>query len=167
MLPSGKPVYLFMQIDIEPDLLPATPSGLRIERLGMDHYAELQDLHEAIFDERRVIFRLDRRDLMFLVGYLDDRAVAFKVGYGEDGKTYYSAKGGVLEGYRRQGVARALLFRMEDEAREMGYRRLAFDTFPNRHLGMTVLGLNERYRVTAAGFNAAYQDYRIRFEKVL
>ena len=49
----------------------------------------------------------------------------------------------------------------------MGYRRLAFDTFPNLHLGMTVLGLTEGYRVETAGYNAAYQDYRLRFEKVL
>lgn len=156
-----------MQLDIDRTSQSTGPSGLLIERLGMDRYAELQDLNEAVFDERRVIFRLDRRDLMCLVAYLDDRAVGFKVGYGEDGKTYYSAKGGVLEGYRRQGIARALLLRMQEEARAMGYRRLAFDTFPNLHLGMTVLGLNEGYRVATAGYNAAYQDYRIRFEKVL
>ena len=156
-----------MQIDIEPASQSVGPSGLRIERLGMDRYAEVQVLNETVFGERRVIFRLDRRDVMFLVAYLEDQEVGYKVGYGEDRKTYYSAKGAVLEGYRRQGIARALLHRMQEEARKMGYRRLAFDTFPNMHLGMTVLGLTEGYRVTTAGYNAAYQDYRLRFEKVL
>ena len=66
-----------------------------------------------------------------------------------------------------RGVARALLYRMMDEARALGYRRFAFDTFPNRHGGMTVLGLAEGFTVTAAGYNAAYKDYRIRFEKAL
>lgn len=156
-----------MQIDIEPTSPPTGPSGFRIERLGMDRYADVQELNEAVFGERRVIFRLDRRDVMFLVAYVGDQAAGYKVGYGEDRKTYYSAKGAVLEAYRRQGIARALLYRMQDEARAMGYRRLAFDTFPNLHLGMTVLGLNEGYRVATAGYNAAYQDYRIRFEKLL
>lgn len=156
-----------MQLDIEPKSLPMGPHGLRIERLGMDRYAEVQKLNESLFGERRVIFRLDRPDVMFLVAYLGEQQVGYKVGYGEDRKTYYSAKGGVLEGYRRQGIARTLLHRMEDEARNMGYRRLAFDTFPNLHLGMTVLGLREGYRVATAGYNAAYQDYRLRFEKVL
>ena len=49
----------------------------------------------------------------------------------------------------------------------MGYRRFAYDTFPNKHPGMTVMGLREGFRVTAAGYNAAYRDYRIRFEKKL
>ncbi len=73
----------------------------------------------------------------------------------------------MLDGWRRRGIARALLGRMEDEARRMGYRAFAFDTFPNRHPGMTVLGLAERFTVTAAGYNAAYRDYRIRFERDL
>ncbi len=156
-----------MQIDTETPPPPASPSGFRIERLGMDRYAEVQEMNETVFGERRVIFRLDRPDVLFLVAYVGDQAVGYKVGYGEDRKTYYSAKGAVLEPYRRQGIARALLYRMQDEVRSMGYRRLAFDTFPNLHLGMTVLGLNEGYRVATAGYNAAYQDYRIRFEKVL
>ena len=156
-----------MQIDIEQPHSFAGPQGLRIESLGMDRYGDLQDLNAEVFGERRVIFRLDRRDLLFLAAYLGGRAVGYKVGYGEDRKTFYSAKGGVLEGYRRRGIARALLYRMEEEARSMGYRRLAFDTFPNMHRGMTVLGLVEGYRVATTGYNAAYQDYRVRFEKVL
>ena len=56
---------------------------------------------------------------------------------------------------------------LEEEARRLGYDRFAYDTFPNMHPGMTVLGLREGFEVTAAGYNATYQDYRIRFEKAL
>ena len=35
------------------------------------------------------------------------------------------------------------------------------------HQGMTVLGLRAGFRVTAAGYNATYQDYRLRLEKGL
>lgn len=156
-----------MQIDIEPTSRTSGPDGLRIECLGVDRYREIQDLNETVFGERRVIIRLDRNDLLFLVAYVRDEAVGYKVGYAEDKGTFYSAKGGVLDGYRRLGIARALLLRMQNEARAMGYRRLAFDTFPNMHRGMTILGLTEGYKVATAGYNAAYQDYRLRFEKLL
>ena len=156
-----------MQIEHAPAVLPSGPPGLRIERVPVSRYHEVQTLNEAVFGERRVIFRLDRTDLVILVAWLDGRRVGYKVGYAEDSTTFYSAKGGVLDGYRRRGIARALLYRMMAEARRLGYGRFAFDTFPNRHAGMTVLGLAEGFAVAAAGYNAAYKDYRLRFEKAL
>jgi GNAT superfamily N-acetyltransferase len=156
-----------MQVLRDPVAPPPGPPDLRIERVPVARYAEVQALNQAVFGETRVIFRLDRRDLLFLVASLGRTRVGYKVGYGEDDVTFYSAKGGVLAAHRRRGVARALLYRMMDEARALGYRRFAFDTFPNRHAGMTVLGLAEGFTVTAAGYNAAYKDYRIRFEKAL
>ena len=156
-----------MQLDLAPDLLPAGPPGVRVERVGMDRFDEVRDLNEAVFGEGRVIYRLDRDDLTLLLASVGGRAVGFKVGYAETAATFYSAKGGVREGWRRMGVARALLARMEDEARAMGYARFAYDTFPNKHPGMTVLGLAAGYAVTAAGYNAAYRDVRVRFERDL
>ena len=155
-----------MELVLQPRPL-VGPPGLRIERVGMERYAEVQALNETVFGDTRVIFRLDRRDLTLLLAFLNDEAVGYKVGYGEEGRTFYSAKGGVLEPFRRQGIAQALLYAMQDEARAMGYRRFAFDTFPNKHVGMTVMGLREGFTVTAAGYNAAYKDYRLRFEKKL
>ena len=133
----------------------------------MDRFGEVQALNRAIFGDDRVIFRLDRHDLTFLLAFEEDEPIGFKVGYGETEATFYSAKGGVLEGHRRRGIARLMLERLVEKAREMGYRRFAYDTFPNKHPGMTVMGLAEGFRVTAAGYNAAYRDYRIRFEKRL
>ena len=140
---------------------------MRIERVSLDRYREIQALNRILFGDDRVIFRLDRDDLLLLLAFVGDEAVGYKVGYRESATTFYSAKGGVLDAWRRMGVAKALLVRMEAEARRMGYARLAFDTFPNRHPGMTVLGLAEGFTVTAAGYNAAYRDYRIRFERDL
>lgn len=154
-----------MQLDLAPRS--ARVSGLAIERLGRDRLDEARDLNEAVFGERRLIFRLDRDDLVVLVARLGDEAVGYKVGYAEGREVFYSAKGGVLPEHRRRGIARALLGRMEGEARALGYRRFAFDTFPNQHPGMTVMALAERFEVTAAGFNAAYHDYRLRFERDL
>ena len=142
-----------------------TAAPLTTERVGLDRFDEVRALNETIFGESRVIHRLDRDDLTVLVARRDGRAVGFKVGYGESRTTFYSAKGGVLPEARRQGVARALLAAMEAEARRLGYERFAFDTFPNKHAGMTVLGLAAGFTVTAAGYNAAYRDYRLRFER--
>ena len=156
-----------MQLDLAPDLHADGPPGLRIERVGRDRFGEVRALNEAVFGEARVIHRLDRTDLLLLLAHVGDRAVGFKVGYAESATTFYSAKGGVLDEWRRAGVARALLDRMEDEARRMGYGRLAYDTFPNKHPGMTALGLAAGYTVAAAGYNAAYRDIRLRFERDL
>jgi hypothetical protein len=52
-------------------------------------------------------------------------------------------------------------------AARRGYDRFAYDTFPNKHPGMTVLGLDEGFEVTRAGYSARYEDYRLRFEKAL
>lgn len=156
-----------MQLDLAPGLHTSGPPGLYIERVDLDRLDEVRDVNRAVFGDPHVIYRLDREDLLLLLAHLGGEAVGFKVGYAESRRTFYSAKGGVLAGHRRQGVARALLVRMEDEARAMGYGRLAFDTFPNKHPGMTVLGLAEGFTVTAAGYNAAYRDYRVRFERDL
>ena len=141
--------------------------GLAIDRVGLERFEEVRGLNEAVFGENRVIHRVDRVDLTLLLARRDGELVGYKVGYGESRATFYSAKGGVLPQHRRLGIARALLYRMEDEARRMGYARFAYDTFPNKHPGMTVLGLAEAFEVTAAGYNAAYRDYRIRFERDL
>ena len=141
--------------------------GLAIDRVGLERFEEVRQLNEAVFGEGRVIHRVDRVDLTLLLARREGELVGYKVGYGESARTFYSAKGGVLPGHRRLGIARALLYRMEDEARRMGYVRFAYDTFPNKHPGMTVLGLAEAFEVTAAGYNAAYRDYRVRFERDL
>jgi GNAT superfamily N-acetyltransferase len=141
--------------------------ALQILRVGMEKLPVIRRLNQTIFGEARIINQLDRRDLLLFLAYIEGEPVGFKVGYGLTQSKYYSAKGGVLEPWRGQGVARALLYAMEEEARRLGYDRFAYDTFPNMHPGMTVLGLREGFEVTAAGYNATYQDYRIRFEKDL
>lgn len=146
---------------------PASPHDLDIQRVGIERFDEIRELNELVFGESRVIHRLDRKDLMLLVARREGQLVGYKVGYGESQITFYSAKGGVLPGHRRLGIARALLYQMEEEARQLGYVRFAYDTFPNKHPGMTVLGLAEGFAVTAAGYNSAYRDYRIRFERPL
>ncbi|SHK83829.1 GNAT family N-acetyltransferase [Rhodothermus profundi] len=145
------------------------PSGavLTIEEVGLEQLEVIRELNRAIFEEERIINTFDRDDLMILLARVDGVPVGFKIGYRENSRTFYSAKGGVLPAYRRQGIARQLLYVMMERARQKGYRRFAYDTFPNRHPGMAVLGLTEGFRVTRADYNTFYRDYRLRLEKDL
>ena len=151
----------------ETDAAHAGAHGLQIERVGMERISAIRRLNTTIFNERRIINTFDREDLLMLLASLGGEPVGFKIGYCLRSGTYYSAKGGVLPRYRRQGIARALLFVMMNCVRDWGYRAFTFDTFPNKHPGMTILGLSEGFRVVKAGYNAQYDDYRLRFEKEL
>lgn len=141
--------------------------GITVAEVGLEALPVIRNLNAKVFDETRVINTFDRQDLMLLLAYDAEVPVGFKVGYRENRYTFYSAKGGVLPAYRRRGVARLLLYDMMDRARARGYLRFAYDTFPNKHPGMTVLGLTEGFRVMKADYNPSYRDYRLRFEKKL
>lgn len=149
-----------------PPLLPP-PSPLRIERVGFEGLEVLRHLNRTIFSEERVINTFDREGLMMLLAYAGDATCGFKIGYRENRHTFYSAKGGVLPTFRRHGVARRLLLVMLDLVKAEGYQTFAFDTFPNRHPGMSVMALTEGFRLVRADFNTTYHDYRLRFEKRL
>ncbi|WP_412067144.1 GNAT family N-acetyltransferase [Rubrivirga sp. IMCC43871] len=155
-----------METLASPSLL-LSPSDVRIDRLDVSRYPEIQALNLAVFGDSRVIQRLDRDDLVLLLASVGGEPIGYKVGYRESASTFYSAKGGVLKAWRKRGVARALLAVLEQEAKRLGYARFAYDTFPNKHPGMTVLGLARGYTITAAGYNAAYRDFRLRFERDL
>ena len=135
---------------------------VEVDRTSLD---VIKNLNAAIFDEERVINTFDREDLMILLVMIEGEPVGFKVGYRENRFVYYSAKGGVLPEYRRQGLARKMLYEMMSRARERGYIRFAYDTFPNHNAGMTIMGLQEGFRVVKADFNKTYKDWRLRMEK--
>lgn len=151
-----------------PDELATSPARhaqiIEVDRTSLDI---IRRLNVAIFNEERIINTFEKEDLIMLLAIVDDEAVGFKIGYRENRFVYYSAKGGVLPEYRRQGVALKMLNEMMDRARERGYIRFAYDTFPNLGAGMTIMGLEEGFRVVKADFNKTYKDWRIRLEKRL
>lgn len=135
-----------------------------IVEIGMDQLDTIRRLNVAIFDDEHVINTFDRNGLLMLLARTAETAVGFKIGYQLDESTFYSAKGGVHASYRRKGIARALLHAMLEVVQDRGYDRFVYDTFPNKHPGMTVLGLDEGFEVIRAGYSSQYQDYRLRFE---
>ena len=149
-----------------PAFVQAAPR-LRIEEVSLADIETIRQLNRVIFQEERIINTFEREALLMLLAFMGDKPVGFKIGYQESRYTYYSAKGGVLKAYRRQGISRQLLHDMMGRVRQARYHVFAFDTFPNMHPGMTVLGLEEGFRVTRADYNPTYRDYRLRFEKRL
>ena len=141
--------------------------GVVIRRLGIEDLAIIDRMNREIFGEKRIINSFDRGDLLILLAEVDGQPVGFKMGYRQNRLVYYSAKGGVLAPWRNRGIAVALMDQMLDYARASGYRRFAYDTFPNKHPGMAVLGLKRGFRITEADFNRTYEDFRIRFETSL
>jgi GNAT superfamily N-acetyltransferase len=150
-----------------PQASPPAPDAdaLEIVDVGTDGLEVVRRLNRRVFDDGQVISTFDHSHLIVLLARVDGAPAGFKVGYRLDDTTYYSAKGGVVDAFRRQGIARALLYEMMALARERGFERFAYDTFPNKHPGMTVLGLDEGFEVVKAGYSPQYQDYRLRFEK--
>lgn len=172
-LGSGDPVSLTKTPKPMTDLheaqsrLSEGASPLHIMTVGLDQLEVIRRLNIAIFDEEKIINTFDHDDLLMLLATVDDEPAGFKVGYRLRHGTFYSAKGGVLPAYRRRGIARALLYEMMERVRRQGYQRFVYDTFPNKHPGMTVLGLREGFQVIKAGYSPQYNDYRLRFEQKL
>lgn len=140
------------------------PDGISIETLPLDAVDEIAPMNRLLFQEERLINSFARDDLRLWVARSGGTPVGFKIGYRESRTVFYSAKGGVLPGYRRLGIARALLDEMARAVAADGYKRLAFDTFPNRHPGMAVMALKGGFKLTRADYNPTYRDYRLRFE---
>ncbi len=141
--------------------------GLVICEIGLGDIADIRDMNREIFKEERIINTFDREELLILEARLNAVPVGFKIGYRENRHTFYSAKGGVMPDHRRKGIAVALMIEMMDIVRQRGYRRFAFDTFPNLHPGMTILALEQGFQLIKSDFNSAYREYRLRFEKQL
>lgn len=137
---------------------------LEIFEVGMERLDTIRRLNLEIFDDTHIIETFERDDLLMLLAQTAGTVVGFKLGYRLDEATFYSAKGGVRSAHRRNGIARVLLYAMLDVVERRGYERFVYDTFPNKHPGMTVLGLEEGFEVVRAGYSAQYQDYRLRFE---
>jgi GNAT superfamily N-acetyltransferase len=146
---------------------PGGSQAMRVAEADLSQLDVISTLNEIIFEEQRIINTFEREDLLMLLAYVGDEPVGFKIGYRENRFTFYSAKGGVLPEYRRSGIARLLMDEMVRRVKEMGYARFAFDTFPNRHPGMTILALSEGFRLTKTDYNSLYKDFRLRFEKKL
>lgn len=132
-----------------------------IETLSLTQIERIQDINQLLFGEQRIINSFDHKDLIILLLIVDGLRAGFKIGYGQSNKVYYSAKGGVMPVFRRQGYARLLTVEMMKRAQQIGYEKFEFDTFPNRGHEMLIMGLHDGFRITEAGWNNIHNDIRV------
>ncbi len=141
-------------------------ADIRFDLLGRDDIDRIRAINRELFKEERIINHYHHPDIILITASFHEVIVGFKLGYGRKG-AFYSAKSGVLEGFRRRGIARKMLYRMMSEVKKRGYKRLRFDTFPNKHGGMIILALNEGFKIIDARWNSYYNDFQIGLEVVL
>ena len=141
---------------------------ININVYGRSDVYRVKELNRIIFGEDRIINQYHHPDILLFVATYKELPVGYKIGYGRPNRVFYSAKGGVIPAFRRRGIARKLLHLMMYEVyNKKHYKIFSYDTFPNKHKGMLILGLNEGFKVTDAKWNEYYQDYQIHLEQDL
>lgn len=138
-----------------------------ITQLPREQLHQLSALNYELFRERRIINRSNHEVLLILVARLHDIPVGFKIGYGRKNNEFYSAKGGVLPRFRRKKLASRMLDIMIEQAAQRGYHSFVYDTFPNMHKGMAILGFQRGFKLVDAKYNARYSDYQLTLQKRL
>lgn len=104
---------------------------------------------------------------LILIATVYGKPVGFKVGYRRYGhNVFYSWMGGVLDQYRRKGIATRLADSQETWAKTHGFVKVTFKT-RNRLSKMIHFGLNRGFMIVDLIKKGEVKDYRIVMEKVL
>lgn len=122
---------------------------------------ELANPHEAEEYQER----LTGVPHLILVAFAEERAIGFKVGY-EREDYFYSWMGGVLPGFRKLGVAKALADVQENWAKNRGYTTITFKTH-NSHKGMLIFALKNGFDIIGFEPKSTTPQHRILLRKQL
>ena len=102
---------------------------------------------------------------LILVAFVQNEPVGFKVGYEREG-SFYSWMGGILQGFRQMGIARALAEEQEAWAKKRGYTTITFKT-RNSHKGMLIFALKNGFDIIGFEPSAHTPSHRILLRKQL
>jgi len=118
---------------------------------SLDHY------HQMLKGEKHLI----------LTAFVENEAVGCKIGYDrfKEG-SFYSWLGGVVPGYRKEGVAKALAEQQEKWAVENGFESIKFKT-QNRHKAMLQFALKNGFSIYNVKPKEVLDQYRIELIKPL
>jgi predicted GNAT superfamily acetyltransferase len=119
------------------------------------------------YSEKTYEERLSDVPHLILIATSDNKPVGFKVGYSRYGHDiFYSWMGGVLDEYRRKGIATKLADSQESWAKTHGFVKIIFKT-RNRLSKMIHFGLNRGFMIVDLIKKGEVKDYRIVMEKIL
>ncbi|MBT8258484.1 MAG: GNAT family N-acetyltransferase [Bacteroidia bacterium] len=127
------------------------------------------DLYLQLFDDADPDFFIKRikahPDLLIITARDNNDLIGFKIGYAVLNHTFYSWIGGVLPGFRRQGIANQLAKLQEDWAMAHGFRALKTKSM-NRFKPMILLNIKRGFDITKVYTNEKGQT-KIVFYKSL
>lgn len=111
--------------------------------------------------------RLKGKRHLILICYYYGMPIGFKLGYDRysDG-SFYSWLGGVLPGFRRNGVADRLQIRQESWAKEQGFQRVLVKT-RNKFQNMIRFSIAHGYQIIGFKEKGMIKDYRVVLQKEL
>jgi len=119
------------------------------------------------YSEKTYEERLLENQHLILVAEVDGKPAGFKVGYQRFGHdVFYSWMGGVLNEYRRKGIATKLANEQETWAKNQGFTKVVFKT-RNRLTKMIHFGLNRGFMIVGLIKKGKVEDYRLVMEKKL
>ena len=141
-----------------------------IEGIPEDHQlTTLLSLYQQIFEDAEPDFFINRikseKQLVSIIAYYDQLAIAFKIGYRYDESTFYSWVGGVLEPYRNKGVATKLAMLQEKWVKNNGFSKIRTKSM-NQYKPMMILNLKNGFDIQKVYTNDRGQT-KIVFEKSL
>ncbi len=103
---------------------------------------------------------------LVLVAYYDRKPIGFKLGYSLNSEVFYSWFGGILPGYRRQGVARLLAEQQEDWAGHQGFQKVRVKT-RNSFMPMLLFAIKSGFQIIEVEHKGNVNEHRILLEKEL
>lgn len=130
---------------------------------------ELLKMYNVIFSDADLDLFKERiktkKQLLCLIAYDNNNAVGFKIGYKYNETTFYSWIGGVLNNYRRKGIANNLASLQENWVRTNGFSKLRTKSM-NKYKPMLILNIKNGFDIVEVYTNNKKQT-KIIFEKKL
>lgn len=119
------------------------------------------------YSEKTYEERLSGTQYLILIAEVGGKPVGFKVGYQRySHDVFYSWMGGVLNEYRRKGIATKLANEQEAWAKNQGFTKVVFKT-RNKLTKMIHFGINRGFMIVDLIKKGKLEDYRIVMEKML
>ncbi|OSY87046.1 hypothetical protein WH52_13360 [Tenacibaculum holothuriorum] len=134
---------------------------------NQEQMEELLTLYTTIFKDAQPKFFIERIEtktqLLCLIACDGNIPVGFKIGYQYNPNTFYSWVGGVLENYRKKGIAKTLALLQEKWVRKSRFSKLRTKSM-NQYKPMLILNLKNGFDIVQVYSNEKGQT-KIVFEK--
>lgn len=110
--------------------------------------------------------RLAGKRHLLLITYYNGEPIGYKLGYALNDTTFYSWLGAVVPEHRGQGLAQKMLLQQGNWLQQHGFTAVQVKTM-NRFRAMLAMLVKNNYAIIDLEKAPSFQDYKIRFEKLL